>query len=81
MDAWSSFQAQLAATYDNSPMIRGISNTAGAAATDEPFVPLHPDQVGDLESGGYSDAAEAADAAQRDRRLHRAGRPRRSTTR
>jgi hypothetical protein len=58
LDAWSSFQAQLAATYDNSPMIRGISNTTGAAATDEPFVPLHPDQVGDLESGGYSDAAE-----------------------
>ena len=58
LDAWSSFQAQLAATYDNSPMIRGISDTTGAAATDEPFVPLHPDQVGDLQSGGYSDAAE-----------------------
>jgi hypothetical protein len=58
LDAWSSFQAQLAAAYDNSPMIRGISNTAGAAATDEPFVPLHPDQVGDLQSGGYTDAAE-----------------------
>jgi hypothetical protein len=58
LDAWSSFQAELAAAYDNSPMIRGISNTTGAAATDEPFVPLHPDQVGDLQSGGYSDAAE-----------------------
>ena len=40
IDAWTSLQTQLAAAYDSNPVIRGISNTAGAAATDEPFVPL-----------------------------------------
>ena len=34
VDAWSSFQAQLAAIYDSNPIIRGISQTAGAAASD-----------------------------------------------
>ena len=40
IDAWTSLQNQLAATYDSNPVIRGISQTAGAAASDEPFVPL-----------------------------------------
>lgn len=57
-DAWASFQNTLAEDYDNNPLILGISNTAGASATDEPFVPLHPDQVTELEAGGYTDAAE-----------------------
>ncbi len=67
IDAWTSLQNQLAALYDGNPIISGISNTAGAAATDEPFVPLKyipPNQAGavnqpgELESGGYTDAAE-----------------------
>ena len=67
INAWTSLQNQLAILYDNNPIIRGISNTAGAAATDEPFVPLkyippnQPDAVnqpGELESGGYTDPAE-----------------------
>jgi hypothetical protein len=64
VDTWTSFQAQLAAAYDSNPLILGISQTAGAAATDEPFVPLffdpsqHENQPGQLEAGGYSDAAE-----------------------
>jgi len=40
IDAWTSLQNTLAARYDSNPLIRGISNTAGAAATDEPFVPM-----------------------------------------
>jgi T5SS/PEP-CTERM-associated repeat protein len=62
IQAWTSFQNQLAATYDNNPIIRGISQTAGAAATDEPFVPLkitaQVSQPGELLAGGYTDAAE-----------------------
>ncbi len=58
LDAWNNLQQLLAAKYDSDPLVRGISNTAGAAATDEPFVPLHPNQVAELVSGGYTDAAE-----------------------
>jgi hypothetical protein len=57
-DAWTTLQNTLAADYDQNPVILGISNTAGASATDEPFVPLRPDQVTELEAGGYTDAAE-----------------------
>src|SRR5262249_34933755 len=57
IDAWNNLQNQLAARYDNNPIIRGISNTAGNSWTDEPFVPL-PNQ-GDLEvQAGYTDAAQ-----------------------
>jgi T5SS/PEP-CTERM-associated repeat protein len=66
--AWTSLQNQLAATYDNNPVIRGISQTAGASATDEPFVPLKGDallqgggtvnQVAELQAGGYTNAAQ-----------------------
>jgi T5SS/PEP-CTERM-associated repeat protein len=70
IDAWTSLQNTLAALYDSNPVIRGISQTAGAAASDEPFVPLKPkaqasmgstdtvNQVAQLQAGGYSDAAE-----------------------
>ena len=68
VDAWTSLQNALAARYDSNPVIRGISQTAGAAATDEPFVPLRTNallqaggtvnQVGQLQAGGYTDAAE-----------------------
>jgi T5SS/PEP-CTERM-associated repeat protein len=68
VDAWTSLQSALAARYDSNPVIRGISQTAGAAATDEPFVPLRTNallqgggivnQVGQLQAGGYTDAAE-----------------------
>ena len=56
--AWTSFQNQLAALYDNKPLIRGISNTAGATATDEPFVPLKPVEIAQLVAAGYTDAAQ-----------------------
>jgi len=58
INAWTSFQNQLAATYDNNPIIRGISNTAGASATDEPFSQVYMPQVPMLQAGGYNDAAE-----------------------
>ena len=68
IDAWTSLQNALAARYDSNPVIRGISQTAGAAASDEPFVPLMTqaalqgggtvNQVGELQAGGYNDAAE-----------------------
>ncbi len=68
-DAWNGFQNQLAALYDSNPIIRGISNTAGAPATDEPFVPVNyaapsgsgsgtVNQIAQLVAGGYNDAAE-----------------------
>ncbi len=38
VDAWSGLQKQLASRYDSNPLIRGISQTAGASASDEPFV-------------------------------------------
>ncbi len=56
INAWQSFQAELAAMYDADPIIRGISQTAGALASDEPFVPLV--DPGPLEAAGYTDAAE-----------------------
>ena len=71
IDAWTSLQNALANRYDSNPVIRGISQTAGAAATDEPFVPLETtagaatDRRADgepgrrrLQAGGYTDAAE-----------------------
>jgi Hyphally regulated cell wall protein N-terminal len=68
IDAWTGLQNQLAAIYDSNPLILGISQTAGAAATDEPFVPLLTDatlpaggtanQIGELQAAGYTDAAE-----------------------
>jgi T5SS/PEP-CTERM-associated repeat protein len=58
IDAWTSFQTALAKDFDTNSMILGISNTAGASASDEPFVPLHPAQVTELQAGGYTDAAE-----------------------
>jgi T5SS/PEP-CTERM-associated repeat protein len=77
-DAWQELQTALAqhvtaggsATYDGNPIIRGISQTAGGTASDEPFVSLPTsapissgasqtvDQFGALVNGGYSDYAE-----------------------
>ncbi|HEY2871987.1 MAG TPA: hypothetical protein VGJ56_08720 [Reyranella sp.] len=77
-DAWLELQNKLAtyvtaggsATYDGNPIIRGISQTAGITASDEPFVSLPTsapissgattgvDQFGALVNGGYSDYAE-----------------------
>ena len=68
IDAWTSFQNALGTRYDSNPVIRGISQTAGAAASDEPFVPLKTaaalstggtvNQVAELQAGGYNDVAE-----------------------
>jgi T5SS/PEP-CTERM-associated repeat protein len=69
-NAWTNLQNQLAAAYDNNPVIHGISQTVGGAASDEPFVPLKPDaqaamgsaqtvnQIAELQAGGYNDAAQ-----------------------
>ena len=77
-DAWTTLQTELATyvssggsvTYDGNPIIRGISQTAGATASDEPFVSLPTaapiskgasqtfNQFGALVSGGYTDEAE-----------------------
>ena len=77
-EAWLELQTDLAThvtgggsvTYDGNPIIRGISQTAGITASDEPFVSLPTsapissgatqgvDQFGALVSGGYSDYAE-----------------------
>jgi T5SS/PEP-CTERM-associated repeat protein len=43
--AWTSLQNRLAARYDGNPVIFGISQTAGASATDEPFVPLRTEAL------------------------------------
>ncbi|MBV8410386.1 MAG: hypothetical protein JOY64_22360, partial [Alphaproteobacteria bacterium] len=68
--AWTNLQNQLAQRYDNNPTVFGISQTAGAAATDEPFVPMMTkapiskgssttvNQVAELQAGGYTDQAE-----------------------
>src|SRR5262249_37105499 len=71
IDAWTSLQNALAQRYDGNSLIRGISQTAGAATSDEPFVPLSTaaptsgapsaptvNQVAQVQSGGMTDAAE-----------------------
>ena len=71
VDAWSSLQNQLASRYDSNPLIRGISQTAGASATDEPFVSLQQrgavsarpphrtvNQIDQVQAAGYNDAAQ-----------------------
>lgn len=71
VNAWQNLQSQLAAKYDGMAIMRGISQTIGTSATDEPFVPLRTDaavssspadgtvnQIAELQMGGYSDAAE-----------------------
>src|ERR1044071_3854539 len=40
IDAWANLQNQLATAWDGNALIRGISNTAGASETDEPFISL-----------------------------------------
>jgi T5SS/PEP-CTERM-associated repeat protein len=70
IDAWQSLQNALAIKYDGMAIIRGISQTAGAYATDEPFVPLKTNaavspntadtvnQIAQLQMGGFNDAGE-----------------------
>jgi hypothetical protein len=77
-EAWTELQTELATyvasggsvTFDGNPIIRGISQTAGATASDEPFVSYPTDapiskgatetvnQFGELVSGGYTNEAE-----------------------
>src|ERR1700754_1042753 len=65
--AWQTLQSALAAKYDGMSIIRGMSQTAGAAASDEPFVPLRTNaavstnpgdgtvnQIAQLQMGGYN---------------------------
>jgi len=58
INAWTSFQNELGATYDDNPVIRGISNTAGAWNTDEPFSQGPISEMAQLQAGGYTDPAE-----------------------
>ena len=71
INAWQSLQNALATKYDGMAIIRGISQTAGAYATDEPFVPLRTNaavssnpadgtvnQIAQLQMGGFNDAGE-----------------------
>ena len=71
INAWQNLQNALATKYDGMAIIRGISQTAGAYATDEPFVPLQTNaavssnpadgtvnQIAQLQMGGYNDAGE-----------------------
>ena len=70
VDAWTSLQNALATRFDSNPVIRGISQTAGAGTSDEPFVPFDEaapassagptrtvNQPAQLEAGGYNAAA------------------------
>jgi len=69
--AWQNLQTALATKYDGMAIIRGMSQTAGAYATDEPFVPLRTvaavssnpadgtvNQIAQLQMGGYHDTGE-----------------------
>jgi T5SS/PEP-CTERM-associated repeat protein len=70
INAWQTLQNALATKYDGMAIIRGISQTAGAYATDEPFVPLKTNaavspntagtvnQIAQLQMGGFNDAGE-----------------------
>jgi T5SS/PEP-CTERM-associated repeat protein len=71
VNAWLNLQSQLAGKYDGMAIIRGISQTIGTSATDEPFVPLRlnaavspnpadgtVNEIAQLLMGGYNDAAQ-----------------------
>ena len=71
ISAWQSLQSALATKYDGTAVIRGISQTAGTSATDEPFVPLRVNaavspnpadgtvnEIAQLQMGGYHDTGE-----------------------
>ena len=58
INAWTSLQNQLATAWDSNPLIRGISNTAGASETDEPFISLNSSDIASLQANGYTDAAQ-----------------------
>src|SRR5262249_23720560 len=58
INAWRAFQRQLAARYDDEPLIRQVAVTSCASQTDEPFVPT-TDAASQtaLSNAGYSDQA------------------------
>jgi hypothetical protein len=71
VDAWNSLQNALGSRYDSNPLVRGMSQTAGMSASDEPFVPLKTaapvssnpnqptvNQVNTTQRAGFTDAAE-----------------------
>ena len=58
INAWTNLQTQLAAAWDGNSLIRGISNTAGASETDEPFISLSSNDIALLQAAGYTDAAQ-----------------------
>ena len=59
INAWTSLQNGLASRYDSNPLIRGISQTAGGSASDEPFVPFKlPGQIYATQRAGFTDAAQ-----------------------
>jgi hypothetical protein len=56
--AWSRFQAQLAAKYDARPLIREVAVTSCMSFTAEPFfLPNEPTVANPLRGAGYTDAA------------------------
>jgi len=58
VNAWRAFQKQLAARYDDEPLIHQIAVTSCASQTDEPFVPTTDQASKDNLSGaGYTDQA------------------------
>ncbi len=61
LSAWSGLQTQLAAKYDGQPLIREVSISSCASATDEPFISWNdPSTVATLAAKGYTDAAQQA---------------------
>ncbi|HTW83251.1 MAG TPA: hypothetical protein VMD91_04165 [Candidatus Sulfotelmatobacter sp.] len=56
--AWRTFQAQVAAIYDDHPLIRQIAVTSCTSQTDEPFVPTSDaTSKRNMKAAGYTDAA------------------------
>lgn len=63
--AWHGVQDQLAARYDNDPLVREVTDTSCSSVTDEPFVmnvggDAQRSVIGTLLAAGYSDAAYQA---------------------
>jgi len=56
--AWRKLQQQLAARYDEHPLIRGVSITSCTSRVDEPFIlPLDDASIQALKRAGFTDAA------------------------
>jgi hypothetical protein len=55
--AWANLQTQLAAKYDNNPLINEISNNVCSSVTDEPFVIItSPLAIKNMHAAGFTDA-------------------------